>query len=70
MYKKQSNLWLLAAMAAPIAHFANCGWLAAAMAALERQGLVGRPGGETPSAPETPLLTSSTSLNQSLSSLL
>ena len=34
MYKKQSNLWLLAAMAAPIAHFANCGWLAAAMAAL------------------------------------
>lgn len=34
MHKKQSNLWLLAAVAAPIAHFANCGWLAAAMAAL------------------------------------
>ena len=43
----------------PEALSARLGWdrtrFAAAMAALERQGLVGRPGGETPSAPETPL---------------
>lgn len=26
MQSKQSNLWLLAALAAPIAHFSGCGW--------------------------------------------
>ena len=29
MKAKQSNLWLLAALAAPIAHFSGCGWLTA-----------------------------------------
>ena len=29
MHTKQSHLWLLAALAAPIAHFAGCGWLTA-----------------------------------------
>ena len=29
MNTKQSHLWLLAALAAPIAHFAGCGWLTA-----------------------------------------
>lgn len=27
MHSKQSNLWLLAAIAAPAAHFSGCGWL-------------------------------------------
>ena len=27
MHSKQSNLWLLAAIAAPVAHFSGCGWL-------------------------------------------
>ena len=26
MRSKQSNLWLLAALAAPAAHFSGCGW--------------------------------------------
>lgn len=29
MKSKQSNLWLLAALAAPAAHFSGCGWLSA-----------------------------------------
>ena len=27
MQSKQSQVWLLAALAAPIAHFSGCGWL-------------------------------------------
>lgn len=34
MQKKQNNLWLLAALAAPLAHFSGSGWLVSALAAL------------------------------------
>lgn len=34
MHKKQNNLWLLAALAAPLAHFSGSGWLVSALAAL------------------------------------
>ena len=33
METKQHNLWLLAALAAPLSHFAGCGWLTAALTA-------------------------------------
>ena len=33
MQSKQSSLWLLAALAAPIAHFSGCGWLTALVTA-------------------------------------
>lgn len=34
MHKKQNNLWLLAALAAPLAHFSGSGWLVSALVAL------------------------------------
>lgn len=34
MHKKQHTLWLLAALAAPLAHFSGSGWLLTALAAL------------------------------------
>ena len=34
MQKKQNNLWLLAALAAPLAHFSGSGWLMSGLAAL------------------------------------
>lgn len=34
MKAKQSNLWLLAAIAAPAAHFSGCGWLTALVTAV------------------------------------
>lgn len=33
MHQKQETLWLLAALAAPLAHFSGCGWLTAGAAA-------------------------------------
>jgi len=33
MHQKQHTLWLLAALAAPLAHFSGCGWLSAGAAA-------------------------------------
>ena len=34
MHQKQATLWLLAALAAPAAHFSGCGWLTAGAAAV------------------------------------
>lgn len=34
MHKKQHTLWLLAALAAPLAHYSGCGWAVAGLAAL------------------------------------